>query len=287
MRLNKMSGKMFNYWTEGGFIAWGQDPDPKTGRIPLQLFMDGRAQAAYDVNAFDLWTDIMSGGPLATVAAQTGRELTAAEYRQIGDWISEQLKKHNVWAVLMPNNQFDRPFTYGLEYSTDWRIVFLDDKQKLFVSVATTQGNDLYQGMFTGRTQYPDQYFANLSVGHNLLLFTDPDRKQKGLDMIIEAFKEDPSPAPMIEILMAAQFSELRPRVDAFCAGYAETFEKNKAAYARQDGYNLRLEAARLALIRLERLAQANGDRQLEASHRLQRQRYGNERDHIFVTKKW
>ena len=68
IRRNKLSGKMFNYWTEGGFIAWGQDPDPETGRIPLQLFMDGRAQAAYDVNAFDLWTDIMSGGPAATPA---------------------------------------------------------------------------------------------------------------------------------------------------------------------------------------------------------------------------
>ena len=44
IRKNKLSGKMFNYWTEGGFIAWGQDPDPKTGRIPLQLFMDGRAR---------------------------------------------------------------------------------------------------------------------------------------------------------------------------------------------------------------------------------------------------
>ena len=53
MRLNKLSGIMFNYWTEGGFIAWGQEPDPETGRTPLQLFMDGRAQAAYDVKVFD------------------------------------------------------------------------------------------------------------------------------------------------------------------------------------------------------------------------------------------
>ncbi len=69
MRLNKLSGIMFNYWTEGGFIAWGQEPDPETGRIPLQLFMDGRAQAAYDVSVFDLWSDIFSGGPLPYAAA--------------------------------------------------------------------------------------------------------------------------------------------------------------------------------------------------------------------------
>ena len=73
IRQNKLSGKMFNYWTEGGFIAWGQEPDPNTGRIPLQLFMDGRAQAAYDVPTFDLWSDIMSGGPVPSKAARAGR----------------------------------------------------------------------------------------------------------------------------------------------------------------------------------------------------------------------
>ncbi|HUT57584.1 MAG TPA: hypothetical protein VNA25_07005, partial [Phycisphaerae bacterium] len=59
---NKLEGNMLNYWTEGGFIAWGQEPDPNTGRTPLQLFMDGRAQAAYNRKAFDVWTYIMAGG---------------------------------------------------------------------------------------------------------------------------------------------------------------------------------------------------------------------------------
>ncbi len=53
---------MFNYWTEGGFIAWGQTPDAD-GHTPLQLFMDGRAQAAYDYDAYGIWSEIMSGGP--------------------------------------------------------------------------------------------------------------------------------------------------------------------------------------------------------------------------------
>ena len=42
INLNKMRGNMFNYWTEGGFIASAQQPDLNTGRTPLQLFMDGR-----------------------------------------------------------------------------------------------------------------------------------------------------------------------------------------------------------------------------------------------------
>ena len=60
IRDNKLQGNMFNYWTEGGFIAWGQTPDPNTGKTPLQLFMDGRAQAAYDVKTFDRWSEIMA-----------------------------------------------------------------------------------------------------------------------------------------------------------------------------------------------------------------------------------
>ena len=65
MRDNKVSGKMFNYWTEGGALAFGQEPDPETGKTPLQLFMDGRAQAAYGYAKFDLWQRWYAGGNLA------------------------------------------------------------------------------------------------------------------------------------------------------------------------------------------------------------------------------
>ena len=104
---NKLKGKMFNYWTEGGFIAFGQEPDPNTGKTPLQLFMDGRAQAAYDRRYFDLWTEIMSGGQNITglilyQAALQKKNLTGDDYVKIGKWMDEQLKKRNVWVVLMP-----------------------------------------------------------------------------------------------------------------------------------------------------------------------------------------
>ena len=61
---NHLTGRMFNYWTEGGAIAFGQKPDPVTGDIPLKLFMDGRAQAAYNHDTFQLWQYIYYGGPI-------------------------------------------------------------------------------------------------------------------------------------------------------------------------------------------------------------------------------
>jgi hypothetical protein len=288
IRRNKLSGNMFNYWTEGGFIAWGQEPDPQTGRIPLQLFMDGRAQAAYDVPTFDRWTDIMSGGPVVRRALTTTGKMTSTDYVQTGNWIGEQLKKNDVWIVLMPNNQFDKPFTTGLEYSADWRIVFLNDKEKLFVNVTLPKGAQLYQAMLAGKLSYPDEYSANLALGHNLLMFTDTAQKKRGLELTINAFNSNPTPAPIIEMILATQFSDLRQRVDQVCEEYVQTFEKNKKVWAREDGYNLRLEAARLALVRLDQIAKANGTPQpTEASYRNQMERYRTERDMIALLKRW
>lgn len=288
IRKNKLSGKMFNYWTEGGFIAWGQDPDPRTGKIPLQLFMDGRAQAAYDVHAFDLWTDIMSGGPGATPGLLAGRRPTRAERIQIGDWVSEQLKKHGVWVVLMPNNQFDKPFMDGLEYSQDWRIVYMDDKQRLLVDATSPQGREVFDGIFTGKTIYPDGYSAKLTTGHNLLLVQDPDQRRKGLELLIDAMNELFAPAPMIEMLLiGSQFAELRPRINEISEQYVRDFEQNAKTYAGQDGYNQRLEAIRLAFIRLYETAKANGSTQASQAFDRLIDAYEAQRENILATKRW
>jgi hypothetical protein len=288
MRINKLSGKMYNYWTEGGFIAWGQEPDPNTGRIPLQLFMDGRAQAAYDVPMFDLWSDILSGGPVPSAAARAGRTLTVKDYVEVSDWISKQLRKYGVWVVLMPDLQFDKTFTLALDYSRDWRIVYIDDKQKMFVDVKSPKGIALYQGMFTGKTGYPNDYLAEMAVGHNLLMLDDSAQRKKGLEYIAKALQDCPAPAPMIEMLYTGlRWPELQPRIDEVCQDYATDFENNKATYAHQDGYNLRLHAARLAMARLEQVAKAIGDSEAAQKLRTRIDQYKVEIDQLALQKKW
>ena len=96
MKDNKLKGKMFNYWTEGGFIGWGQEPDPNTGFTPLQLFMDGRAQAAYEPKAYEVWSHIMAGGESVQIAKLRKQKL---DYTEIGRWINEQLKNIAATAV--------------------------------------------------------------------------------------------------------------------------------------------------------------------------------------------
>jgi len=288
MRRNQLSGKMFNYWTEGGFVAWGQRPDPETGKTPLQLFMDGRAQAAYDRRVFDLWTRIMTGGPAARRAALERRRPNAQDYTEIGAWVTEQLDKYDVWVVLMPNNQFDKAFVNGLVYSPDWRVVFMNNKQKMFVNINTEPGKRLFEGMFTGATEYPDEFSAHLTIGHNLLLFRDAESKRKGLQRVMKAFELHPSPAPVLDLLLvASQFPQLRSQIDELCLGYATDFKTNKAQYAGQHGYNLRLEAARLALLRLEQLARIKGDQQAAQECAERMQQYIAERNSISNRKRW
>jgi hypothetical protein len=182
---NKLEGKMFNYWTEGGFIAYGQQPDPNTGKTPLQLFMDGRAQAAYEPVIYKRWSDIMAGGSLARQktdnARARGRGLSSADYKEIGDWINKQfkLKKHNVWAVLMPANQFGSVLVRGLERNPDWRLVFFNNKQKLFVDITTKRGDELFNGIFNEQTIYPDDFSKKLNLAHNKLLIASRLESQK------------------------------------------------------------------------------------------------------------
>jgi len=288
IRKNKLSGKMFNYWTEGGFIAWGQDPDPNTGRTPLQLFMDGRAQAAYDRKTFDLWTNIIYGGPSATPALREDRKPTRAECIEIGNWIDKQLKRYDVWVVLMPTAQFDTPFTNGLEYSTDWRIVYMDDKQRLFVDITTPAGEQLFNGMLTGQTYYPDEYSRKLTTGHNLLLFQDPAQKKKGLELLIGAMKENFAPGPLLEMLLiGSQFPDLRPRIDEICSQYAKDFQQDIKLYAGRDGFNIRLEAIRLVMIRLQQIAAASKNKLLADTYDRQIDAYESQRTAILSRKRW
>ena len=153
---NKLEGKMFNYWTEGGFIGWGQDPDPNTGKTRLQLFMDGRAQAAYVRRTYDVWSEIMFGGPPVQevrnrIGARKGK-FTADDYRKIGRWMDKQLRKWEVWVVLMPAGQFTTPFVRGLEHNPNWRLIFFNNKQKLFVDIRTPQADELFKGIFNEKT---------------------------------------------------------------------------------------------------------------------------------------
>jgi len=288
IRDNKVGGKIFNYWTEGGFIAYGQQPDPNTGRTPLQLFMDGRAQAAYEPAAYKLWSDIMSGGPTVYEAKVRQRTLKLEDYKKIGDWIDKQLKRYKVWVVLMPTGQFETSFVKGLENNTDWPVVFFNDKQKMFVDRTTPQGKQLFEGVFTGKTRYPDYFSQYLVKSYCWYTFIQgKDTKKQALDFAIEAFNLSQSQAPMRQILFATRYPELRPHAEAEAKKYFDDFAEKRALWAKQHGYHHRIAAVLNVGSYFRELARRQKNTELVRSYEAKMNEYHNERRQLLKRKRW
>jgi len=283
---------MFNYWTEGGFIAWAQQPAPNTGSTSLQLFIAGRAQAAYEPKDYKPWSNIMAGGQITDQKVQRvrarGQALTAADYKEIGNWMSEQLRNHNVWLVLMPANQFDKPSVRSLEYDPDWGLIFLNNKQKMFVDMRTAQSRKLFDGITNGKTLYPNDFSRDLIIAHyQLLPGKDKATHKQGLDLAIKAFDLEPSQAPLQKIMFAARFPELRLRVYNFCKGYVDDFIENKDSYAKKHGYHHKIVAALVAAGYLQRIASNQKDAEAAKFYAAKTQEYTNERRRMLKTKRW
>ncbi len=289
IRDNNIKGKIFNYWTEGGFIAYGQVPDPNTGRTPLQLFMDGRAQAAYEPAAYRMWSDIMSGGPVVyQVTRLEKRALATADYEEIGKWIDGRLKEQNVWVVLMPTGQFETPFVKGLEHHTDWQIVFYNNKQKLFVDIKTPQGKKLFEGIFNGQTLYPDEFSQNLILAQTWFTFVqEKDAKRQAFEFAKKAFGLNQSQAPMRQIMYATKFPELRKDSEDFCRDYFNQFEENIKTWPNEDGYHHRIAAALNACSFLREIARRKGDTSLEQEYARKMTLYQNRRHLLLKRKRW
>ena len=286
---NKLEGKMFNYWTEGGFIAYGQQPDPNTGQTGLKLFMDGRAQAAYEPKVFILWQSLMSGGPEVEGARKRRQKLTRDKYAEIGKWMDKQFKKHEVWAVLMPAKEFSQPFMRGIEYSTNWHLAFLNNKQKLFVDITTDRGKKLFEGIFSGKTIYPDDFCRNLIVAHNMYLFgKGKTEKQRAFDFAIRAFELNPSQAPLGKIIMlSTRLPDLRGRANDLCKNYFDDFVKNKNDYIKQHGYHSKIVAALMAAEHLQRVAKGQKNTKLAEFYAAKQQEYKKERTRFLQSKRW
>ncbi|MHC4638968.1 MAG: hypothetical protein ACYTBV_15945, partial [Planctomycetota bacterium] len=251
IRNNKLKGNMFNYWTEGGFIAYGQEPDSATGKTPLQLFMDGRAQAAYEHDSFTRWNTIMAGGEIIREAKKRMRKLNIKDYQEVGKWVDKQLKRKDVWVVLMPVGQFAEPIVVGLEnFNQNWQTVYADGQQKLLVDITTPRGKELFDNSFNPNsdTFYPDQYSRSIVFAHNTLRFHKNEKaREVALKEAEKMLNLEPSIYTMQEITFAARIPSLKQQVDRICKQYFDDFVENEKKYSKQDGYQSRTVAAMIA----------------------------------------
>lgn len=289
IRDNHMTGNMMNYWTEGGFIAWGEQPDPNTGKTPLQLFMDGRAQAAYDTRAFDEWSYIWAGGDPVQQAVARGKALTAADYTQVGQWISQRLRLRHVWVSLVPAQQFDSAFTRGLEASADWPVVYVDTDQRIYADIRTEQGRRLFEGIATGQTVWPDEFTKELNLAfHELIYDPTPGVKATALQHAIAAYRAYASPVAMLAIVnYGDRYPDLRPQIKAFCDQQAQDFQAHGDQYRNQDGYRARLESQRMVAEYLARVANQLKNPQAVQAYVDKAAEYRAEREELTDLKRW
>jgi len=273
--------------------------------------MDGRAQAAYDRQAYDRWSAIISGGQIGSQivrdarirARLTGQKieklLTPADYTKIGRWIDERLKKEKVWVVLMPSAAYTDSrkasyhFVKGLEHNPNWLLVFYNNKQKLFVDARTPRGRELFNGIFNEKILYPlypDDFSRNLTLAHNLFLFfgNDKTKREQALHFAKEAFELNPSQAPMREIIyVAGRFPELRPDIKKFCENYFNDFTEKKDTYVKEDGYFHRIVAALNAGDYLRALAKKQNNTRDIQFYNDRVKEYKSEQNRLLKRKRW
>lgn len=246
IKQNKVCGKMFNVWTEGGFIAWNQDPRPYTGKIPLQVFIDGRAQASYSDYAFKDFEDILRCGPVARELALHKREPNDNDWDKIGHWMDERLKHHGASVALLPIEQDYWGIIIALKTHPDWRTVFIDDRHRLLVDISTPQGLSLFSGIPTGGTIYPNELSIQGNLAYHLLKYgTTVEVRAQGLAYAEAAFNIRPSLFTAWEITkVATKYEELMPEIRSFCQDYLKQFEAHRNDFKEQSGLLQRFQAA-------------------------------------------
>lgn len=263
---NQLTGRVFNYWTEGGAVAFGQTPDPKTGHIPLKLFMDGRAQAAYNHDIFTLWQDINLGGPIARDLLRQGKDVakwTPQELTSVGNWISEQLQQRQVWVVLMPKSQDDSSLMKALEATANWKTGYLDTTQHMLIDTESPQGKRLLTNILEDKAQFPDVVSESLTTTAAIFENNYAKRASDLYAIAKKGFDVYPYPAITANLTRVSGVPEFRDKVTNDMKAYLEDFRSRLAEYRSQDGYLHRLTSAEIAARYLTQRVEA--DRSLYA----------------------
>ncbi|MCF7956970.1 MAG: hypothetical protein K9M57_00840 [Phycisphaerae bacterium] len=78
---NKITGVVFNEWTNGGYVAFGQTPREDNGQPPCKVYMDGRAQAAYRVSHFTHYNHMKPYLPKRNPGAESALNQLAGAYK--------------------------------------------------------------------------------------------------------------------------------------------------------------------------------------------------------------
>jgi hypothetical protein len=260
VRLNRLHGRMWNFWETGGFWGWCQDQDPASGKIAMQTTIDGRAQAAFDIDAALWYNQLLVGGPAALQAEREHRLLTEGELAAVAPWTAAELSAHGIWLAHLTQSRADEPLSRSLLALPSWQVVYADAHHLLLADTSTASGRALSEAVDAGTASFPDDASRLLTLAYRALRSRRADKNDLALSLARQAYAARPSQRAVEVAILSASESSTTGEVASFCEGIASALARDHRAVAASNGGYERLAAGVTALGFLEQTAVTRGD---------------------------
>jgi hypothetical protein len=166
LRANQPSGVVFNEWTHGGFVAFHQAPDPTTGSPPCKLFMDGRAQAAYDLGQYERHQQ------LAGFASEDAQAF------------AREMARHGLTAALLDLRKSASLFGL-LSRAPSWQLAYLDGEYVIFLRADAPENRPLLERLARDELVWPSPFARDFTRGYRRCASPDRDQRQQGVRMLM------------------------------------------------------------------------------------------------------
>jgi len=258
---NGAAGRLWNFWDEGGFLAACQQPDAVSGAPPLRIFIDGRAQAAYDAAALRGYLDLLNG-PGRSAAAGEGTE-RPADLEALRAWTVRRLRDLDVWIAVIPAGRQRTAFARAAAALPGWQLAYADPEHTVFVDGESAAGRDLLARIDDGSARFPDEATARLTAAFRLLASADPTGQERAVQLARASYLARPTAMAVMCATRAGRAAPARAAAARFCREVAEEFLANRDRHRRAPGYAPRLEAAVAALEQLAGDAKRDGQAEM------------------------
>jgi hypothetical protein len=260
LRLNDQTGTLFAFWQETGYVMWAQDPEPATGRLPVQVFIDGRAQGAYPIETFRRYIHLRDGGPTGGAVKQQERRFTPAEANEVRAFLQGNLRALGVNLALIPAEEARIPISQALFNTPGWQVVYMDHRHSLLADTTTPEGKALAEGVWSGTTRFPAGESGGLTRCFLLLQRRDEASGREALTLARQVLAQEPSQRAVVYAVQAGEVAGLGDELDVLLRATAESYLGQREVLLRHDGTYGALEAALAALGNLQARAQRRGD---------------------------
>ena len=206
--------------------------------------MDGRAQAAYNHDKFRLWQSIFSGGPVAQKIMVQKKKFSQKDFKEIGQWINNQLEEHEVWVVLMPSSQQTSTFMKALATTENWKTAYIDNVQHMLINSKTSQGEKLISQILQNKILFPSDYSKDLTTFRVITENQYTDRYNELYDSVKTEFDRFPFPLTVASLIRLRGFPTFKENVYRDITNYLDDFTQEKEALKKESGYLQRLATA-------------------------------------------